>query len=197
MKNKMKFANLEKAKKLDRVIKNKIRRANYSNEKKKENNLKQKEYRIKNKEQIRLNNKNRYNNLTEEQKDLKRKQAKERQAKRYASDINYRLGRLLRSRLNNAIKGNYKSGSAVDDLGCSIEEFKKYIESKFEPWMTWDNWGSYDKDRPTWQIDHIKALANVNLENREEFLKVNHYSNMRPLLAIDNLLKSNREQNEC
>lgn len=55
-------------------------------------------------------------------------------------DSIFRLKRTLRSRLCHAIKGNFKSGSAVDDLGCSIEEFKKYLESKFEPGMTWDNW---------------------------------------------------------
>ena len=42
-----------------------------------------------------------------------------------------------------------------------------------------------------------KAISGTSTDNREEFLKVNHYSNMRPLLAIDNLLKSNKEQNEC
>ena len=33
--------------------------------------------------------------------------------------------------MGNAIKGNYKTGSAVRDLGCSIDEFKAHIESKF------------------------------------------------------------------
>ena len=29
-------------------------------------------------------------------------------------------------------------------LGCSVEEFKLYLESKFESWMTWDNKGLYN-----------------------------------------------------
>ena len=44
------------------------------------------------------------------------------------TDIQYKLRNRLRSRLYNAINRNYKSGSAVKDLGCSIEEFKIYLE---------------------------------------------------------------------
>ena len=121
-----------------------------------------------------------------------RKQNSERSRKRYATDINYRLRLILRVRLNAALKNNQKTGSAVDDLGCSIKEFKKYLESKFEPWMTWDNQGNYDVNRKTWQLDHIRALANFNLESKEELLKVCHYSNYQPLLAKENLEKSNK-----
>ena len=111
---------------------------------------------------------------------------------RYQNDMNFRIKNILRSRLNAAIKNGQKTGSAVDDLGCSIEEFKRYIESKFEPWMTWDNWGKYDKNKKTWHIDHIDPLANFDLKNREELLKVCNYSNLRPLLASENLRKGNR-----
>ena len=98
----------------------------------------------------------------------------------------------LRTRFNNAIKRGQKAGSAINDLGCSIEEFKVYIESKFEPWMNWDNYGNYDKDKDTWQFDHIVALANIDLTNREEFLKAAHFSNYQPLLVLDNIKKSNK-----
>ena len=47
--------------------------------------------------------------------------------------LNNRLRGALRNRLNRAIKGNYKAGSAVSDLGCSIEELKKHLESQFTP----------------------------------------------------------------
>jgi hypothetical protein len=111
---------------------------------------------------------------------------------RYNTDINFKLGCILRSRLNNAVKNIWKSGSAVSDLGCSIEEFITYIEKQFEPWMTWENHGKYDANKLTWQLDHINALANFNLSYREEFLKVAHYSNYKPLLALDNIKKSNK-----
>ena len=47
-------------------------------------------------------------------------------------------------------------------------------------------------NRKTWQLDHINALDNFNLENREEFLKAVNFSNYRPLLALDNLIKSDK-----
>jgi hypothetical protein len=97
--------------------------------------------------------------------------------------------------LNHQVKDNQKSGSAVNDLGCSIEEFKRYIEGQFEPWMNWDNWAVYTPDRKTWNIDHINALVNFNLENREELLVACHFSNMRPLLAIDNIKKNRYSYN--
>ena len=104
---------------------------------------------------------------------------------RYNTDINYRLCSILRKRLNRAIKGNYKIGSAVSDLGCSIEDFKKYFESMFLEGMTWDNYGK-------WHIDHIKPLSSFNLNNPDEFKTAVHYTNLQPLWAEDNLKKSNR-----
>ena len=98
----------------------------------------------------------------------------------------------LRNRLNQAIKNNQKIGSAVSDLGCSIEELKAHLESQFESWMSWDNWGPYDVNRDTWQIDHIEALANFDLTNKEEFKIVCHYSNLRPLKTIENLRKGKK-----
>jgi hypothetical protein len=102
------------------------------------------------------------------------------------SALRVKLGVNLRSRLNKAIKGNYKLGSAVKDLGCSINELREYLEVQFQPGMTWNNWS-----RDGWHIDHIKPLSSFNLTNREELLKAVHYSNLQPLWAKDNLVKSN------
>jgi hypothetical protein len=103
---------------------------------------------------------------------------------RRANNINCKLSLNLRSRLNKAIRGNYKSGSAVFDLGCSIEQFKIYMEFKFQSGMTWDNYGLHG-----WHIDHIKPLSSFNLSDKEELLKACHYSNLQPLWAKENLSK--------
>lgn len=100
------------------------------------------------------------------------------------SKLRVKIGTNLRSRLNKAIKGNYKAGSAVKDLGCSIDEFKVYMENLFEEGMTWDNWG-----RKGWHIDHKIALAKFDLSKPEEFKKATHYTNLQPLWAKDNLKK--------
>lgn len=104
---------------------------------------------------------------------------------RLKNDPIYKLRFSLRSRLRVAIGGNYKSGSAVRDLGCSIEELKLYLESKFQPGMTWENHGK-------WHIDHVIPLSMFDLTIRDQLLKACHYSNLQPLWAKDNIIKSNK-----
>lgn len=96
----------------------------------------------------------------------------------------YKIAGNLRTRLYLALKNNYKKGSAISDLGCSIEELKSYLESKFQPGMTWDNYG-----RTGWHIDHIIPLASFDLTNKEELLKACYYTNLQPLWAEQNLKK--------
>lgn len=109
------------------------------------------------------------------------------QREMYASDIHKKLKIVLRSRLIAAIKSGQKGGSAVRDLGCSIEEFKAYIASKFKPGMTWDNWG-----RTGWHLDHILPLSSFDLTDSEQFRRACHYSNLQPLWFSENLKKSNK-----
>jgi hypothetical protein len=103
------------------------------------------------------------------------------------TNIQYKLSCNLRNRLNSAVNGNYKSGSAVKDLGCSVEEFKSYLESKFQPGMSWDNW-----TKDGWHIDHIKPLTSFDLTDRNQLLEACHYTNLQPLWATDNLSKSDK-----
>ena len=110
---------------------------------------------------------------------------------RRETDIQYRLSCNLRRRLTHFIKGRSKNGSAVRDLGCSIEDLKKYLESKFQDGMSWDNYGFYG-----WHIDHIIPLSSFDLTNREELLKAVHYTNLQPLWAKDNLSKSDKMPHE-
>ena len=113
---------------------------------------------------------------------------------RVSKDLNFKIRCNIRSRLSKSIKKNSKSGSAVNDLGCSIDEFKLYLESKFEPWMNWDNYGPYNSNKDTWQIDHIVVLANFDLTNRDEFIKACNYKNMQPMLASKNMSKGSKNE---
>ena len=108
---------------------------------------------------------------------------------RIKTDIQYKLSRRLRTRLYCALQGNQKTGSAVKDLGCSIDELKTHLESKFQSGMTWDNW-SFEG----WHIDHIKPLASFDLTDRKQLLLACHYTNLQPLWAIDNLSKGDRTE---
>jgi hypothetical protein len=103
------------------------------------------------------------------------------------NNVQYKLSCRLRERLGDAIKNNYKSGSAVRDLGCTIDELKIYLESKFQLGMTWDNW-----TKDGWHIDHIKPLASFDLTDRNQLLEACHYTNLQPLWAQDNLSKGDK-----
>ncbi len=69
-------------------------------------------------------------------------------------------------------KGLIKNLSTEEILGCSIEEFRKYIESKFQEGMTLENYGK-------WHLDHIIPISLAQTE--EEVIKLCHYSNFQPL----------------
>ena len=116
-----------------------------------------------------------------------RKQRNEYEVLKRKIDTNYKLAYNLRCRLYKAIKKDFKIGSAVSDLGCTIEELKQYLESQFQTGMSWDNWSVLG-----WHIDHIKPLASFDLSDREQFLEACCYSNLQPLWAEDNLKKHSK-----
>jgi hypothetical protein len=73
-------------------------------------------------------------------------------------------------------------------IGCDGETFKKYIESKFEPNMKWENYG-----RGGWVLDHIKRLADFDLSIPSEQLKAFSYKNLQPMWEDKHLEKTAKE----
>jgi hypothetical protein len=116
-----------------------------------------------------------------------RKYANERHKNKRATDIDYRLGCVLRTRLNTALVKGYKAGSAVKDLGCSIEHFRKHIESLWTEGMNWANYG-----KKGWHIDHIKPFVAFDLKDRDQLLQACNYKNMQPLWYYDNISKGGK-----
>ena len=89
-------------------------------------------------------------------------------------------------RLFNKSETLQKTTHSIEYLGCSIEYFLEYIKSKMTVEMTFQNI----------HIDHIKPVSLFDLNNEEEFLKCCHYTNIQPLLALDNMNKSNKWSEE-
>ena len=100
---------------------------------KQESDTVSKKYYNKNREEI-LKYKIEYNKKNKQRLNEARKLLFEKRPER-------RIASNLRSRLSIALKNNQKTGSAVQDLGCSFEELKQHLESKFQPGMTWENYG--------------------------------------------------------
>jgi len=167
-----------------------------------------KEYKRQNKDKERERNKVCYQNNIEQYKSRGRKYKAEHKDERreksiqnrvqnnkkflnkYHNDPIFKLKLSLRVRLNQAIKKNQKVGSAVRDLGCSIDYFKQYLESKFQLGMTWQNHTKYG-----WHIDHIKPLCLFDMTDPAQFKQACHYTNLQPLWAIDNLKKGSTYAN--
>ena len=119
--------------------------------------------------------------LIQKRKKLKRK----KHFDRYYNNENYRMKHLLRSRIILALKNNSKSMSTIKLIGCSIEQLWLHIEKQFKPGMTRENQG-------LWHIDHIKPCAAFDLSKPEEQQKCFHYTNLQPLWAKENLMKSDK-----
>ena len=153
-----------------------------------------KEYQFKNKDEIvehakeyRLENAVRIAEYNKKYGLENRDKILENRKERYHSDIQFKLALLLRNRLKLALKNNYKKGSAIRDLGCTISELKFYIEGQFQQGMNWENW-SFEG----WHIDHRIPLAFFDLTDREQLLRAVHYTNLQPMWANDNLKKSDK-----
>lgn len=133
---------------------------------------------------------NRYKALTKYKKTEKGKKyiaihQKRAFNKRYHTDILFKLKNLIRRRTRQIIKQNHfkKSSMYKKYIGCSLEELKSHLQSKFQPGMTWVNHGE-------WHIDHIIPLSSA--KTSEEMYKLCHYTNLQPLWAADNISKGNK-----
>lgn len=160
---------------------------------------KSKEFRDNNKELVSERKRNYYKNLSEEDKSKLKEKKRELYHKnnykktkleyvneKLKNDPFFKLKFNIRSLIRNSIKRGFttKSKKTIEVLGCSFEEFKIYIELKFNENMNWDNQGTY------WHMDHIIPISSAINDN--EVYKLNHYTNFQPLYWLDNLKKSNK-----
>lgn len=107
------------------------------------------------------------------------------QKRRKSTDIEYRLRYLVKARLGR-IKYS-KSIKTIEWLGCSMSELKLHLESKLTQGMNWENYGLYG-----WHIDHVIPLSSFDLTDDIQLKVACNYTNLQPLWAKDNLVKSNK-----
>jgi hypothetical protein len=118
-------------------------------------------------------------------KNSHKQQLSERHKFRYKNDLNYRLRINLRNQLRTQMKvqNAFKSKSALNLVGCSLTFLREYLSSKFQPGMSFDNYGQ-------WHIDHIIPCASFDLNDWDAQRQCFHYSNLQPLWATDNFKKN-------
>lgn len=102
---------------------------------------------------------------------------------RRETDHLYKTERLIRAAITGAFwrKGFTKKNRVSFILGCDWITFHGHIERQFLKGMTWEN-------RSAWHLDHILPMATARTE--ADVIALNHFTNLRPLWAIDNLRKS-------
>lgn len=111
---------------------------------------------------------------------------------RYNNDPIYKMKCNIREHVRQAIKYSNisKKHPSIKYLGCSVEEFKTYIESKFVDGMTWNN---HSRGEDCWHLDHIRPLAHLkDITDDETLKKICYYTNYQPLWEKDNLSKQDK-----
>jgi hypothetical protein len=115
------------------------------------------------------------------------KNANRRQKERYKSDSIFVLKRRCRCRTHDALrkKGWTAKRKFVEYIGCSEGEFRQHIENQFTGNMSWE-----EVYAGNIHIDHHVPLDSA--KTVEEIYKLCHYSNLKPMWAVDNIKKSNK-----
>lgn len=151
-----------------------------------------KEIRDKNPEKQKIYNKLDWIKNKEKRYAKNKKNTKKLLAKNPAFKLRTNVSKSI-SRALKRNNGSKLGESILKYLPYTMDEFKKYIESKFEDWMNWDNYGRSGKKR-TWQIDHIIPQSSLPYDNmnHHNFIKCWSLDNLRPLETTKNQQKSNK-----
>ena len=121
------------------------------------------------------------------------------------SNILYLLRKKISHQIRLQLKKNLssKNGNSIFKyINYSLQDLNLHIESLFEPWMNWNNWGIYrvdtwddnDSSTWTWNIDHIIPQSQLPYDSMDHpnFKKCWSLNNLRPLSAKQNILDGNR-----
>lgn len=159
----------------------------YHEKNKERNNIRCIEYRKNNYEKVIQKEKDYYKNNKDQI--LERKKLYYQNNK---DDPQFKIKRNLRTRMWSVFNQNVKTGSTIDDMGCSVEFLMDWFEFTFHNYklkgenINWENSGS------VWDIDHVIPLSKFNMDNKEEFLISAHWTNLFPLPKTLNRSKYNK-----
>ena len=76
-------------------------------------------------------------------------------------------------------------------MGCTGIELRAYLEAKFKPGMTWQNYGYRG-----WHLDHIRPISSFQFLKADgeideiEIRRAMHFTNLQPLWQWENASKS-------
>lgn len=122
-----------------------------------------------------------------------------RQAYRKKMDTPAKLRKNVSRVIGRALSSGKNGKSCTQYLSYSFQDLKIHLESQFENWMNWDNYGIYDpkiwKDDDistwTWSIDHIIPQSKFKYSSMEDesFKRCWALENLRPLSSKNNFFE--------
>jgi hypothetical protein len=93
--------------------------------------------------------------------------------------------RYIRTRIYNCLRNKNKTKHSVDYLGCSSDEYFKWI-------FNYNNNCSLENHGKEWHVDHVIPISKFDLNNEDEQLLAFNWRNTMPLTAKENLSKNNK-----
>lgn len=184
--NQYRLDNLEKVREIQKkyyydnhevfLKRQKIARANKTNEQKNKQKEYIKEWNKKNKEKI---SEWRLKNI-----ESRRLKKNEYNKNKLITDPQYKIIKNLRGRIYVALKKGIKSDTTKNLLGCSIPFFTEYFESLFTEGMSWERYLNGEI-----HIDHKIPCAYYDLLDPNQQRECFSWQNLQPLWAEDNLKK--------
>lgn len=153
-----------------------------------------KKYKKENYEFVKFSNRRWAKNNIEKRRIYARKYFRKRYHSDYKFDPIYRINNSMSSNIYYSLK-KAKGGSKWEDIvGYTANDLKKHLESLWEPWMNWENYGNPNGDHTNcWHIDHVipKSWFNYTSYEDPEFKACWALSNLQPKEAKENIIKNN------
>lgn len=123
---------------------------------------------------------NKYKRENEEYKDRYNTYQREHRI----TNTNYLLAGRCRARINKLLATSKNLDKFNNLIGCSLNEFKAYLENQFYGDMTWE--------KRNFVIDHIIPCSWFNLSNPLHLKFCFNYKNTQPLTRKDNAIKGDK-----
>lgn len=128
-------------------------------------------------------------------REVQKRYQKKYQRKRQQDDV-FKLRYIIAPLVTQAIKSTTHQKDTRREylLGCTMKVFKAQIESMWEPWMNWDNYGRV-KDKKTftlkenerWEFAHAIPLSNA--KTTEDIILLCRHTNIVPMCCRKNRLR--------
>ena len=100
-------------------------------------------------------------------------------------DPTEKFKRYIRTRIYNCLRNKNKTMHSVDYLGCSSDDYFKWI-------FNYNNNYLLENHGKDWHIDHVIPLSKFDLNSPEEQLLAFNWRNTMPLSVKENLSKNNK-----